>query len=256
MGKDSGGSQSNPANESAIKMAEELFGQTQPLRDQVISEVSGPFEGFTGLDFASNPSTNALQEIINQQFGVARDQAIASTPAGGGLTSALAGLEGQRAGALSSGLAGLFGQDKAFNQQMQAINQQQKFSAAFGTPGTSLTSLNSAGNAQAMLAGQQQQANAGKQGSLGQAAGFALGSSFAPAAAGPAATAASTALVAGSDRRLKRWITRIGTWRGYPLYWWVYVWGVAGIGVMSDEINQDAVIRVNGYDMVDYSRVR
>lgn len=64
------------------------------------------------------------------------------------------------------------------------------------------------------------------------------------------------AMLAASDRRLKTNIQRIGTWRGYPAYSWLYLWGEPGVGVMSDEVNQDAVVRVGGYDMVDYSRVR
>lgn len=60
-----------------------------------------------------------------------------------------------------------------------------------------------------------------------------------------------------SDRRLKRLIQRIGEFRGYPLYVFRYVWGVTSIGVMSDEVNSDAVFKhPSGYDMVDYGRVR
>ena len=60
-----------------------------------------------------------------------------------------------------------------------------------------------------------------------------------------------------SDRRLKRDIVRIGTWLGYPLYHFFYVWGEAAIGIMSDEVNQDAVFtHPSGFDMVDYSAVR
>lgn len=60
-----------------------------------------------------------------------------------------------------------------------------------------------------------------------------------------------------SDRRLKTNIVQIGTWRGYPLYHYDYIWGESAVGVMSDEINQDAVVKhPSGYDFVDYSRVR
>ena len=59
-----------------------------------------------------------------------------------------------------------------------------------------------------------------------------------------------------SDRRLKRNITRIGTFKQYPLYLFQYVWGRWAVGVMADEVNQDAVTRLsNGYDMVDLARV-
>lgn len=60
-----------------------------------------------------------------------------------------------------------------------------------------------------------------------------------------------------SDRRLKRGIRRIGTWRGYPFYAFTFVWGQPALGVMSDEVNQDAVsTHESGFDVVDYSRVR
>jgi hypothetical protein len=59
-----------------------------------------------------------------------------------------------------------------------------------------------------------------------------------------------------SDRRLKRNITRIGLFKQYPMYLFQYVWGRWAVGVMADEINQDAVTRLpNGYDMVDYARI-
>jgi len=59
------------------------------------------------------------------------------------------------------------------------------------------------------------------------------------------------------DRRLKRHIQRIGSFKQYPLYLFQYVWGVWAVGVMADEVNKDAVIRLpNGYDMVDLARVQ
>jgi hypothetical protein len=60
-----------------------------------------------------------------------------------------------------------------------------------------------------------------------------------------------------SDRRLKQGIRHLGSWRGYPLYSFTFVWGQPAIGVMSDEVNQDAVsTHESGFDVVDYSRVR
>lgn len=59
-----------------------------------------------------------------------------------------------------------------------------------------------------------------------------------------------------SDRRLKRNITRIGLFKQYPMYLFQYIWGRWAVGVMADEVNQDAVTRLpNGYDMVDLARV-
>lgn len=60
-----------------------------------------------------------------------------------------------------------------------------------------------------------------------------------------------------SDRRLKRNIKRIGDVMGYPWYSFTYIWGEDSQGVMSDEINQDAVVVTpSGFDAVDYARIR
>lgn len=60
-----------------------------------------------------------------------------------------------------------------------------------------------------------------------------------------------------SDRRLKTNIERVGTWLSYPLYKFQYIWGEWSVGIMSDEINQDAVsTHSSGFDIVDYGKVR
>jgi hypothetical protein len=59
-----------------------------------------------------------------------------------------------------------------------------------------------------------------------------------------------------SDRRLKRNIKRLGEFFGLNIYSFQYVWGEWGVGVMSDEVNQDAVSKhSSGYDIVDYSKL-
>jgi hypothetical protein len=63
--------------------------------------------------------------------------------------------------------------------------------------------------------------------------------------------------IAFSDRRLKRYITKIGEMFGYPFYRFQYIWGEWSFGVMSDEINQEAVIRTpSGFDMVNYGSIK
>ncbi len=57
------------------------------------------------------------------------------------------------------------------------------------------------------------------------------------------------------DRRLKRDITRIGEFMGYPLYVFRYLWGTWAVGPMSDEVNSEAVFKHNGFDMIDLSKV-
>jgi hypothetical protein len=59
-----------------------------------------------------------------------------------------------------------------------------------------------------------------------------------------------------SDRRLKRNVKRVGSFKGYPLYEFDYVWGQHSVGVMADEVDPRAVItHPSGYKMVDYGRL-
>jgi hypothetical protein len=58
-----------------------------------------------------------------------------------------------------------------------------------------------------------------------------------------------------SDRRLKRNIRRIGTKKGYPIYAFDYIWGVAGIGVMADEIPAEYTVQQGEYKMVNYGEL-
>jgi hypothetical protein len=68
---------------------------------------------------------------------------------------------------------------------------------------------------------------------------------------------AGTAAGMFSDRRLKKHIKRVGQLLGYPLYRFQYLWGDWAVGVMSDEINQDAVFKhASGYDMVNYKGIK
>lgn len=75
-------------------------------------------------------------------------------------------------------------------------------------------------------------------------------------------TSASTATTAGSDRRLKRKIKKLGKFAsGLPVYTYQYLWDdTTHIGVMADEVEgfyPEAVITMpNGFKAVDYSMVR
>ncbi|MEE9158904.1 MAG: hypothetical protein V3U60_11020 [Gammaproteobacteria bacterium] len=83
----------------------------------------------------------------------------------------------------------------------------------------------------------------------GAAAGMMGGGAGGAGGAGAGAGAAAAA----SDRRLKTNIVRIGTRNGYPWYSFDYVWGVSSEGVMSDEVPQEFVFKVMGFDVVDYA---
>ena len=59
-----------------------------------------------------------------------------------------------------------------------------------------------------------------------------------------------------SDRRLKKNIKKIGELWGYNLYSFTYLWGVDAIGFMADELNPEAVTRLDsGYDYVNLDEV-
>jgi hypothetical protein len=59
-----------------------------------------------------------------------------------------------------------------------------------------------------------------------------------------------------SDRRLKKNIKRLGEINGQPWYSFDYIWGQPSIGVMADEVSDDAKhLHESGFWMVDYSKV-
>ena len=65
-----------------------------------------------------------------------------------------------------------------------------------------------------------------------------------------------SAAIKYSDRRLKRDIKRIGSFKGYPLYAYRYLGSQARtIGVMADEAPAHAVSVVHGFLAVDYSKL-
>ena len=62
-------------------------------------------------------------------------------------------------------------------------------------------------------------------------------------------------IAAISDRRLKRNIRKIGTYKNHNLYLFDYLWGERSFGVMADEVEKkepNAVFAINGYKVVDY----
>jgi hypothetical protein len=62
--------------------------------------------------------------------------------------------------------------------------------------------------------------------------------------------------VAASDRRLKRNIKLIGQENGYNIYSFNYFWDdIKHKGVMSDEVPKEAIIKIGGYDFVNYSKI-
>ena len=59
-----------------------------------------------------------------------------------------------------------------------------------------------------------------------------------------------------SDRRLKTNIRKLGVRNGQQWYSYDYIWGQPSIGVMADEVPEDArILHPSGFWMVDYSKV-
>ena len=59
-----------------------------------------------------------------------------------------------------------------------------------------------------------------------------------------------------SDRRLKTNIRKLGVRNGQQWYSYDYIWGQPSIGVMADEVPENArILHPSGFWMVDYSKV-
>ena len=152
MGKSSGADRSAEAAAKAQSdLAQQLLGETGPLRRQLIGDAGGFLTG--GRDVTGLPEFAALKGANEAQFGVARDAIIANTPEGGALTAALAGLEGDRA-ANQTNFTGALASDEV-NRALGL--------ATFGTS-AGAGSLASAGQLQGMRAGIESQDNAAKKG--------------------------------------------------------------------------------------------
>ncbi len=165
----------NPAADAQTRISNQLFAESTPIRRELNQDALGFLQG--DRDVTGTPAFAGLKEMIESQFGRARESVIGSTPTGGGLTSALAGVERGRAGALVQGTAAL-----SENELNRALT------LGTGLVPRSLGALGQAGQTQAFAAAQAQQQGAQKKGSTGRAAGSALAAlatkNPAPAASG------------------------------------------------------------------------
>lgn len=144
------------------RLAQQLVSETTPLRQNLISDAAGFVSG--GRDVTSLPEFAAFKGSAETGFNRARENIIASTPEGGGLTAALTQLEADRAGN-QAGFTGALA-----SEEVQRALQLATFGAAQGSQG-----LGTAGFIQAQRAQGESAANAGKAGGLGSAAGALLG---------------------------------------------------------------------------------
>ena len=159
------GGKSDSADQSAAraqleqaKLARQLVDEVQPLRRGLIDDSAQFLAG--NFDVTGLPQFAAGKDVLESQFGRARDAVIGSTPEGGGLTTALAELERDRASALTQVTGGL-AQDQA-----NLAAQMATFGTAAGSQG-----LGTAAAIAGQRAAAEAQQNAAKAGGTGRAAG-------------------------------------------------------------------------------------
>ena len=152
---------STAAVDAQARLAQQLFDQTDPLRQSLISRSE---DFLSSPNSTESPSFLAFKQAADSQFGQAKDNVIARTAPGGALTDALVDLESNRAGALTQGAGQAYEQDTA-----------RAMTLATGTTGQALGGLGQAGATQAAMAQANAQQSAGKAGGLGEAAGAAIG---------------------------------------------------------------------------------
>ena len=163
MGKqDSADTAAAQAAQAQTQLANKLIGQSDPTRQALFDDAEQFLSG--GRDVTSLPEFGAFKNAAEGQFTNARENIIANTPEGGGLTAALTQLEGQRAGNLA-GFSGKLASDEV-NRALQLAT----FGAAQGSQG-----LSSAGFLQGQRAQGQSAENAAKSEGAGNLVGSFLG---------------------------------------------------------------------------------
>lgn len=160
----------------------------------------------------------------------------------------------------------LQGQNQNVNQQVQAQNQPVNLLSALisGSQATNQTNAPSAVPTSTNVAGTDIAGinNSAYQNQLAQyQAQLAQQNSLWGGLSSLGGSLGAAAILAPSDRRLKRAIRKVGyLMSGLPVYWYKYIWDdIEHIGVMADEaikIFPDAVsVGVDGYYRVNYSRL-
>ena len=205
-GKSGGGStvvapqrESNPYSKQLADMASGLWSQTQPIRDSFTNQYFMPF-----LQGNYNPETlpgfkpgyNLARSGFENQYNVAKQNIEASTPRGGSMTNALAGLEYNRAKSIGDATAQLSSNlvgdlwNKAYNTGW--VTAPSQAFTGMGTAGTQEQSgINQQLNAQMQAAQitaaqqvQEQQAKNSGMGLLGSGIGSLIGMAASPITGG------------------------------------------------------------------------
>ena len=152
-----------PAADAQARIAQQLFDESSPIRRELGADSLAFLQG--DRDVTQGAGFAGLKDIIESQFGRARESVIGSTPTGGGLTSALTDLEGNRASSLVRGTAAL--NESELNRAL---------TLGTGLVPSAIGGLGSAGFVQGQSALAAQQAGSQKAGSTGRAAGAVLAS--------------------------------------------------------------------------------
>ena len=247
----------NAMNESIMgsgQEAQRLFGMESGYRDQYTGEVerAGKFANDASQqDFMQNmmagqqgfQDTLAAANFQNQARGQGYNERMGANQYNQNLDFRMADYYNNLRQQMINEEIGKRGQ--SLNEANALISGQQ-----VGQP--QFTGFSNAGVAQApqllqaaQLQGQQNAANA-------SAANAGIDSLM----GGLGSAAGAAGMFGFSDRRLKRNIQKIGERNGIPWYSFVYIWGQPAIGVMADEVPDDArMLHESGFWMVDYSKV-
>jgi hypothetical protein len=121
-------SQSTALADEAARQSREIYNQTAGLRGATLADWNKILAG--EFPTSSNLMFSGLRAPIEQQYNTAKQNILANTPRGGGLTKALADVDIARAGGLSDTLSNIWQ-----NQLNQATGQ------AWGSPALSIQGL-------------------------------------------------------------------------------------------------------------------
>ena len=150
----------NASADDLSQISKALFEETDPLRQTLIGQSENFLAG--NMDVTGTPMYGALKSSAEDQYGRARKNILASTPTGGGLTSALTQADLAKAGMLTRGTGDIAGREL---DRATAL--------ATGTPlSASLSGLGTAGSIQAQMAAAEAQQNAATKQALGSGLAF------------------------------------------------------------------------------------
>lgn len=152
-----------PASGSTMSGGSGKDGAMRRMAGDVIPGVqtSGP----TGMGMVTNtPAYAEFKRATGDRFDQARESAISRLPAGGALTEALVGLDGQQAGALSQGAGALYEDE---------VNR--ALSLATGGSAQGMSGLGQAAAVQAQVAANRASATQDKYQSIGSGLGTVFG---------------------------------------------------------------------------------